>query len=260
MSYLHRLFRWPAWLVAQPARWLIFLAVLIPVFFLLEPYTNNVTVWIPTLFCTWILLVALWERPVEQRISIGLVIVLATIAEVLFSMGLGWYDYRIGHVPPWIPPAHGIVFLTALVWADIGWARTRHNQIRVWLTAAVLAYTAYGLAGGHPDIIGAITGGLFLLWLWTVSTERSILYVMMWIVVCYLEILGTAFGTWTWAPTALGLTEGNPPSGIVGMYGIIDLVALLLTVPAYAYYRQRRNRQQTAQSTAGQLAPVTDSI
>ena len=54
------------------------------------------------------------------------------------------------------------------------------------------------------------------------------LYVGAFVVVTYLELLGTALGTWTWQPyDPTGLVSmGNPPSGAAGGYGWFDLAAM----------------------------------
>jgi hypothetical protein len=49
------------------------------------------------------------------------------------------------------------------------------------------------------------------------------------VVVTYLEILGTWLGTWEWQrtdPTGI-VSIGNPPSGAAGGYGWFDLAAVL---------------------------------
>jgi hypothetical protein len=56
-------------------------------------------------------------------------------------------------------------------------------------------------------------------------------YVGAFVVVSYLELAGTALGTWAWAssdPVLHAVGQGNPPSGAAGGYGWFDLYALLL--------------------------------
>jgi hypothetical protein len=56
------------------------------------------------------------------------------------------------------------------------------------------------------------------------------------VVVTWLEVVGTALGTWTWQPSdPTGIVAiGNPPSGAAGGYGWFDLFALLLA-PSLLY-------------------------
>ena len=90
------------------------------------------------------------------------------------------------------------------------------------------AYAAWGLLlHDRPDALGAfwyvcLVG--FLCW----GRSRA-LYVGAFVVVTYLELLGTWLGTWEWQerdPTGL-VTIGNPPSGAAGGYGWFDLAGLL---------------------------------
>jgi hypothetical protein len=60
------------------------------------------------------------------------------------------------------------------------------------------------------------------------------------LVVSYLELVGTSLGTWTWQsedPTGL-VAIGNPPSGSAGGYGWFDLAALLLAPRLLALLRR----------------------
>ena len=68
------------------------------------------------------------------------------------------------------------------------------------------------------------------------------MYVGAFVVVTYLEILGTALGTWTWQPydPTGWIPIGNPPSGAAGGYGWFDLTALLLTPYLLACWRRLR--------------------
>jgi hypothetical protein len=57
-----------------------------------------------------------------------------------------------------------------------------------------------------------------------------LLYVGAFVVVTFLELLGTRLGTWRWNeldPSGL-VSIGNPPSGAAGGYGWFDLAAVLV--------------------------------
>jgi hypothetical protein len=90
------------------------------------------------------------------------------------------------------------------------------------------AYAGWGLfLSDRLDVLGAVWFGCLLGFLrWGRSTT---LYVGAFVVVTYLEILGTWLGTWEWQahdPTGL-VAIGNPPSGAAGGYGWFDLAAVL---------------------------------
>src|SRR5439155_8518328 len=59
--------------------------------------------------------------------------------------------------------------------------------------------------------------------------RNPLVFVGAFLVVTYLELLGTRLGTWTWQARdpILGLVAmGNPPSGAAGGYGFFDAAAL----------------------------------
>jgi len=220
---------WPRWLVRRPRWWYLTVLIAIPSGFVVDGFLNAGTQWILAVLAWWTLLGALSVLTPAERGQTLLLVALATAAELTFSLVLDWYAYRLDNVPPWIPPAHGIVFVTALLWSKDPLALRHPTAVRV--TATVLAVTYGTLALLLADDVGGALGvGLLLVWLWAVGAERGRFYAMMWLVVCYLEACGVLIGTWAWAPTVplIGVSEANPPSGIVGVYGFFDLIALAL--------------------------------
>jgi hypothetical protein len=178
---------------------------------------------------TWLLLLALLRREAPLvRAQVAVVVVFATAVEYTFSPLLQVYVYRLDNVPAFVPPGHGLVYLCALAMGRSLWVR---RWLRVLVGSTVLvggAYAAWGLVlHSRPDALGAfwylcLVG--FLCW----GRSRA-LYVGAFVVVTYLEVLGTWLGTWEWQtrdPTGL-VTVGNPPSGAAGGYGWFDLAAVL---------------------------------
>ena len=180
---------------------------------------------------TWLVLIAwLTQIPVQRRAQALGVIVFATIAEVTGSLIWGLYTYRLQNLPMFVPPAHGLVFLTG---ASIAFALARHA--RAVVAAATLAAVTWGLLGllavPRRDVAGALGVPLLLIFFWR-SRNRAI-YAGVFLVVAALEFYGTAIGTWRWAAEVpwLGIPDGNPPSGVASGYIWFDVMALLL-VPA----------------------------
>ena len=178
---------------------------------------------------TWLLLLALLRRESPLvRAQVAVVVVFATAVEYTFSPLLEVYVYRLGNVPAFVPPGHGLVYLCALAIGRAAWV---HRRTPVLVAATVLAgglYAGWGLVlSARPDALGAfwylcLLG--FLVW----GRSRT-LYVGAFLVVTYLELLGTGLGTWAWQthdPTGL-VTIGNPPSGAAGGYGWFDLAATM---------------------------------
>jgi len=179
---------------------------------------------------TWVLLAALlWGEARLARTQVLVVVAFATVVEYTFSAGLGVYTYRHGGVPAFVPPGHGLVYLGALA---LGRSRAFALRRRLVVTVtggAVSAYALWGLTlAPRLDVLGALWAACLLLFL--VRGRQPLVYVGAFLVVTWLELLGTGTGAWTWAahsPTGL-IAQGNPPSGAAGGYCFFDAAALLL--------------------------------
>jgi hypothetical protein len=195
---------------------------------------------------TWALLATLLRRePVLVRVQTLLVVVLATVVEYTFSPLLEAYTYRIGTVPGFVPPGHGLVYLAALA---LGRSRLLREHSRLAVGTVVVlggAWAGYGLLfAERHDVLGAFWFGCLLGFLaWGRSTTGRLLYVGAFVVVSYLEIVGTALGTWAWRstdPVLHLIGQGNPPSGAAGGYGWFDLYAGLLAPSLIGWWSRVR--------------------
>jgi hypothetical protein len=179
---------------------------------------------------TWLLLFGLLAGECSSvRLQVAAVVVAATALEYTASVLMGLYTYRLENVPAFVPPGHGLVYLAALT---IGGAVARSRGYRpfVW-TALALAtcWALYGLVLSDRQDTG---GALLFLFLagFLLRGRQPAVYAAAFFVTAYLELLGTAWGTWAWAhEDFLGMTTlGNPPSGIAGGYGWLDMVGILV--------------------------------
>ncbi len=174
-----------------------------------------------------VLIAALTHAPLERRVQALGVVAFATIGEVVGSLVWGVYHYRLHNLPLFVPPAHGIVYLTGL---SLATALRKHARALI-ATAAVVA-AGWGLLGlfvlPRRDVAGAIGVPLLLLFLWR-GRNRSI-YAGVFLVVAALELYGTSIGTWRWAVhlPGSGISDGNPPSGVAAGYVWFDVMALLV--------------------------------
>jgi len=200
---------------------------------------------------TWMLLaVALrGERPLV-RVQTGVVVALATAVEYTFSPLLEVYTYRFDNVPAYVPPGHGLVYLAALALGRAVWVRAHLRLATALVLVSGGAWAAYGVTlAERTDALGAfwyVCLAGFLLW----GPSRP-LYVGAFVVVSYLEVVGTALGTWEWQPRdpVVGwVAIGNPPSGAAGGYGWFDLYALLVAGPVLARWRARRAPPRVART------------
>lgn len=182
---------------------------------------------------TWAVLgVALTRAAPSLRAQTVVVVAFATLVEYVFSPTLGVYTYRFHNVPAFVPPGHGLVYLSAFA---LGHSRLVARHPRASVTAVLLgggAWAAYGVLGaGRPDALGAFWYACLALFLLLGPSQP--VYLGAFVAVSWLELVGTGAGTWTWArhdPTGV-ITIGNPPSGAAGGYGWFDLVGLLAAPP-----------------------------
>jgi hypothetical protein len=181
--------------------------------------------------CTWIILVvALRYFTPRERAQTVCVVLVASCAEVVGSILWGMYSYRLGNLPPFVPPGHGLVYLTGLRLSQSRLARA-HARPFVGLAVALAAlWAGLGLSGvlGRIDAAGAF--GALVLCIFLVRGRAPTVYAGVFLFVAFLEIYGTAVGTWRWAAEipGLGVPDGNPPSGAASGYVFFDISALFL--------------------------------
>ncbi|MBX5470802.1 MAG: hypothetical protein IRZ21_13015 [Thermoleophilaceae bacterium] len=188
---------------------------------------------------TWfILLAALRPLPWIARTQTLGVVAFATVGEVTGSLLWGVYHYRLHNLPLFIPPAHGLVYLS-------GVALSRVVPARRLVAAAAAGAAAWGLAGltvlPRPDAAGALGVPLLLAFLWRSRVRAT--YAGVFCVVAALELYGTSIGTWRWAAElpGLGIPDGNPPSGAASGYVWFDVMALLVAPRLLAAARTLRS-------------------
>jgi len=178
---------------------------------------------------TWVvLLVAVRRVNPLVRAQTGVVVGFATLVELIFSPTLEVYLYRFDNVPAYVPPGHGLVYLSAFA---LGHTRFVERHMRACVATALAvggAWAGYGLfVAQRPDALGAFWYAClvgFMFW----GPSKAV-YVGAFVAVSYLELLGTGLGNWVWQtrdPTGW-VTIGNPPSGAAGGYGWFDLAGLL---------------------------------
>ena len=178
---------------------------------------------------TWlVLLAALRFATPLVRVQALVVVAFATVVEYTFSPGLEVYVYRFANVPAYVPPGHGLVYLSAFALGHAPWVRARLRPVGLAAMTAIGAWALWALLGPRHDVLGAFWFGcLVAFWRWGPSRE---VYAGAAVVVTWLEIVGTHLRTWVWQPhdPILGIPIGNPPTGAAGGYGWFDLLALLV--------------------------------
>jgi hypothetical protein len=186
------------------------------------------------------------HAPAVRLQALG-VVGFATLGEVVGSLIWGLYSYRLENLPAFVPPGHGLVYLAGFSLAVL-------TGRRVLVAAAAAGAAGWGIAGltvlPAADVSGAI-GCAFLVAVLLVT--RVPVYAGVFLFVAALELYGTALGTWTWEASVpgLGLSQGNPPSGVASGYVVFDILALLLTARLLRAVRSSGNqsmRPRTAEA------------
>jgi hypothetical protein len=178
----------------------------------------------------WLALLAAC-RPLapERRAQVAVVVAVATSVEVIGSILWGVYSYRLGNLPTFVPPGHGLVYLTGLHLSRSAVARRLGRGLVAAALVAALGWALLGLSvlprRDVAGLLGALTLAAFLL-----RGRNAPLYAGVFFAVAALELYGTAVGTWQWreAIPGLGIPDGNPPSGAASGYVLFDIAALTL--------------------------------
>lgn len=199
----------------------------VPVCFYLDrgadPVFQN-TLGVGAWLCLFVLLSG-ERRPV--KFQVGVAIAFATLGEHFASIYMEGYTYRFNNVPAFVPPGHGLVYLTAVVLARSEvFARHQRSTTRIVLWIGSM-WSLWGLVFAlREDVIGFVLFLAFALCLFTGPSPR--VYLGAFFITSWLELVGTYLGTWSWMPIdpASGLSQGNPPSGVAAWYCLVDAVAI----------------------------------
>lgn len=160
-------------------------------------------------------------------------IVVATVGELVLSLGWGLYTYRYAVLPLYVPVGHGLFYAIA---AETSRQRVVRFYAPIITGAALLAGSIYA---GMSFVL--FSDQLGLLWwvaaaLLILSSENRLLLSVCFVYTILLEWLGTGIGNWRWAAEVpvLGIQSANPPSGVGILYILLDLitVSICIRIPA----------------------------
>ena len=177
----------------------------------------------------WVFLAALLlGENRETRMQVAIAVIFATVGEHFASIYMGGYTYRFENVPAYVPPGHGMVYLTAVAMARSGLFIRHPKKITLFVIGVWGAWSIWGVSG-YPergDAVGALLFSIFLVWL--LIGRSPMVYLAAFFITTWLELLGTAVGAWHWAAIdpLFGWPQGNPPSGVGAWYCLVDAVAI----------------------------------
>jgi hypothetical protein len=161
-------------------------------------------------------------RP-EHRLTVALFVPVSAIAEIIFSPVIQLYDYKFNAVPPYVPFGHAILFATGLLISESPLVLRHERNIRRVLIALYVAL--FGVTFILQDSLGLIFWLLFAVIFY--RKRGQVFYLIMGILVLYVEILGTTLGCWTWDATPLSvLRTTNPPISAFVLYMIGDILVM----------------------------------
>jgi hypothetical protein len=164
--------------------------------------------------------------PVDPQ-QVVMAIIVATLGEIVLSLGWGLYSYQHALIPLYVPPGHGVFYTLAA-------ATAAQPQLQRHAAAITRAAVAGGtlLALISLALLNDVWG---LLWWITalVLIQRSrnrLLLAACFFYTILLEWTGTALGNWRWEPTVplLGLHSANPPAGVGLLYILLDLIVVAI--------------------------------
>jgi len=176
----------------------------------------------------------------EVRMQVAIAVVFATVGEHFASPYMGGYTYRFGNVPAYVPPGHGMVYLTAVALARSGLFLRYAREIATFVVLVCGVWSVYGISGlaKQGDAVGALLYCVFLVCLF--KGRSPMVYLGAFFITTWLELIGTAAGTWKWAAIdpVLSLPQGNPPSGVAAWYCLVDAVAIAAAPEALTIFQK----------------------
>lgn len=208
----------------------------------------------------WIFLIGLlFGEKKDVRMQVVIAVAFATIGEHFASIYMGGYIYRLENVPAYVPPGHGMVYLTAIALARSGFFLKYARRIAAFVVIVCGIWSIWGISG-YPeqgDAVGALLFCIFLVYLF--KGRSPLVYLAAFFITTWLELIGTAAGTWKWVPLEpiFGLSQGNPPSAVATWYCLVDAVALSGARPLLNWFNKsgewltKKSRRIISQETTG---------
>ncbi len=176
-----------------------------------------------------------------MRIALVLCLLIATLGEVLLSLGWGLYTYRLHNIPLFVPPGHVLLFWFGLRTVE----RIPGRVLDVF--AAVSALAMLLLAVTARDLLSVPLWLMFAA-CWYFGPARRF-YTWMFVIALAMEVYATVIGNWSWrniVPAIRSCRATNPPWLPGAFYCMLDVIVLYLC-SAIAGARTRASASSTAE-------------
>jgi hypothetical protein len=198
-------------------------------------------------FLIIITFIAVYKRSakrVREIMIIGLAV--GFVGEFILSKGLGFYYYRLDNIPLWVGFGHSLLF--ALVHRIIRVPHVIRHKSNIIPSIIVFVIIFSGLKlYFENDWFGFLCSAAFLLLLIKMKKSR-LFFLVMFVIVSYIEIVGTTTLSWYWSPTVMNIKgfipSANPPSGIPLFYFIFDFVVLHIYLYKTPLTKEKYNRRK----------------
>ncbi len=179
--------------------------------------------WSNVLTPVFLLLLMSRMKPQRQWL-VALFVPLSALGEMIFSLLFGLYRYRLGGVPLYVPFGHSVLMSVGLLLAESDFVSRHERRVR----GGLLLFHG-GLIGGTLLWLGDTLSALFAV-IFCVLLRRGCgrpFYLILGVLVLYVEILGTVWGCWAWSPQPFGVLHTiNPPPGAFTCYALADIMAM----------------------------------
>jgi hypothetical protein len=152
-------------------------------------------------------------------------VIVASIGEVVLSLGWGLYSYKHFLIPLYVPPGHGLFYTLAA-------ASARQELLQRHAKAITRTVVIAGSAIAVVSLIGWSDAWGFLWWLGALAliarSKNQLLLATCFVYTILLEWAGTAIGNWQWTATVpfVGVHSANPPAGVGILYILLDLIVM----------------------------------
>ena len=198
-----------------------------------SPFGQNLTPYAQTIATTLVILAFIRSyrknsSRLRQVMIIGLFI--GFTGELIFSLGLGMYHYRLENIPLWVGFGHSLIFASVHKIIRIPYLLKHKDTILKTLLAFIVIYSTSWFIFKN-DVFGFITTVIFLALL-VLDKKSKMFFTVMFVIVVYIELVGTAMHTWYWPNILMSkfdiITSANPPSGIALFYFLFDYIVLFI--------------------------------
>jgi hypothetical protein len=195
--------------------------------------------WPSTLLALAYLAALLSQMNPQHRLLTIVFVPLSAIGETIFSLGLDLYRYQLEAIPLYVPLGHSILLAVGLAYSDTSWVE-RHRRLLDWGLTLFHVLLVGGALLLFNDTLSAIFMAMFLLLLRRRIKNRTA-YLLIGVLVLYVELLGTYWGCWVWELSPLGwLHTTNPPTGAFACYVVGELAAVRYAIMFGSWWARYR--------------------